>query len=451
MARHIRNPKIESKTARARLKPSGKPTYFDLGGKLHLGYRRGKGAGRWVMRYYLGGEKYATQTLGEADDLADANGTTVLNFDQAQDRARERMKALDEEARIAALGPVVTVGDAVEAYIAERSKRETPDISKLTKHVLKADPALSAKSLAALRAEDLIQWRERLAASETSTRKRSAGRISETSVRRIANDFRAALNSGGKRLSSELPLTFHVAVKNGLAAPRDSATGSEREPQILADADVRRLLTAAWGIDKEQGWGGDLGRMILVLAYGVRLSQAARLRVADLQVGKALLMVPTSRKGSKNKKRPPATVPLLPEDALKLATVGRLESDRLLLRPRWRREPGQGFGAMKVYQRGPWRAASELTRVWKDVVARAGLPKETIPYAFRHSSIVRGLRGGLPIRLVAALHDTSSAVIEASYSAYITDALSELARAALVPLMTPPVTSLDAVRRGEAG
>ena len=55
-------------------------------------------------------------------------------------------------------------------------------------------------------------------------------------------------------------------------------------------------------------------------------------------------------------------------------------------------------------------------------------------YALRHSSIVRGLRAGLPIRLVAALHDTSSAMIEAHYAAYIVDVTEDLARRASLSL-----------------
>jgi hypothetical protein len=49
-----------------------------------------------------------------------------------------------------------------------------------------------------------------------------------------------------------------------------------------------------------------------------------------------------------------------------------------------------------------------------------------IPYALRHSSIVRGLRANLPIRLVAALHDTSVVMIERHYGRYIADGLEEL-------------------------
>lgn len=63
-----------------------------------------------------------------------------------------------------------------------------------------------------------------------------------------------------------------------------------------------------------------------------------------------------------------------------------------------------------------------------------GLSAEVPPYALRHSSIVRGLSAGLPIRLVAALHDTSSMMIESHYTAYTTSALDELAARAVVPL-----------------
>jgi len=58
-----------------------------------------------------------------------------------------------------------------------------------------------------------------------------------------------------------------------------------------------------------------------------------------------------------------------------------------------------------------------------------------IPYALRHSSIVRGLRKNLPIQHVAKLHNTSVNMIERHYAKYIATALEELARAAVVPLV----------------
>lgn len=83
--------------------------------------------------------------------------------------------------------------------------------------------------------------------------------------------------------------------------------------------------------------------------------------------------------------------------------------------------------------RGPWKTA-ELTRPWQAIRERTGL-LEVIPYALRHSSIVRGLRKGLPIQHVAILHNTSVKMIEWHYAKYIATALEDLARAAVVPLM----------------
>jgi hypothetical protein len=45
-----------------------------------------------------------------------------------------------------------------------------------------------------------------------------------------------------------------------------------------------------------------------------------------------------------------------------------------------------------------------------------------------------GLTHDLPIRLVAALHDTSVAMIERYYSRWITDSLEDLASTAVIPM-----------------
>lgn len=84
--------------------------------------------------------------------------------------------------------------------------------------------------------------------------------------------------------------------------------------------------------------------------------------------------------------------------------------------------------------RGSWQTASELTRPWADIRNLAALP-DVIPYALRHCSIVRGIRPGLPIRLVAALHDPSVQMIEKHYARWIADGLEELAARAVVPLV----------------
>lgn len=73
-------------------------------------------------------------------------------------------------------------------------------------------------------------------------------------------------------------------------------------------------------------------------------------------------------------------------------------------------------------------AAYDVRSLWAAVVKSAKLPKGTVMYALRHTSIVRQLRENMPVRLVAALHDTSVEMIEKYYSVFITDLTEDIAR-----------------------
>lgn len=446
MAKTVRDSRLDSRSAREKLKPSGKPYFRPLEMNLHLGYRKGKHGGKWVMRRYVGDERYAVETIGAADDFADADGAEVLTFHQAQDKARERAQALAEVERIASLGPTITVRSAVDDYLKARERREAKDHgdvglkrdarSRLRKHVLDADEKLAAKPLAALTTSDLTKWREGL-------------NMAAGSAQRTVNDFKAALNAAARRAKAQLPPTMRDTIKDGLATVY-AAAAVAREAQVLPDADVRAIISAAWEVDAEGGWEGDLGRMVLMLAAtGARFSQIARMTVADVQVKQKRLMIPVSRKGRgvKNSSHIGVRVGDDVLAALRTATAGRKGSEILLLRPRW--EP-VAAARWRKGERGPWHSAAELTRQWAVIVKRAGLAGGTIPYALRHSSIVRGLRAGLPTRLVAALADTSTAMVERHYAAFIVDAMDELAARAVVPLTATPatVTPIAAVRAG---
>src|SRR5206468_1836101 len=124
-------------------------------------------------------------------------------------------------------------------------------------------------------------------------------------------------------------------------------------------------------------------------------------------------MVPDSDKGKTTKKRGRTPVPIDITDlrALQPSITGRDEDAALL--ERWRAEciPNSTQWRKRA-QRGPWQSASELYRPWDAIRERAGLPAHIVPYALRHSSIVRRIRLNMPIHLVAAIHDTSVEKIE---------------------------------------
>ncbi|MGY8709727.1 hypothetical protein RAD16_28650 [Bradyrhizobium sp. 18BD] len=131
-------------------------------------------------------------------------------------------------------------------------------------------------------------------------------------------------------------------------------------------------------------------------------------------------------------------------DEVLLPAIAGRPSDAPLFE-RWIHEQEPSGIAWKKSERGPWKRG-ELARPWKAIRERAGM-SQVIPYALRHSSIVRGLRKGLPIQQVAKLHNTSVKMIERHYAKYIAAALEDLARAAVVSLV--PRTDGNVVRMGK--
>jgi integrase len=265
--------------------------------------------------------------------------------------------------------------------------------SRLTRHVL-ADEAFASLQLARLTARDLSAWRSRLSA-----------RLAPASVNRLLNDLRAALNAATEMHRRSLPASLPGEIKAGT---KGISVDENARKQVLTDAQVRAAVAAAFAVDAT----GDFGRLVVVLAAtGARFGQVARLTVGDVQVARARLTVPVSRKGRSGKAVVQTAVPVGADviERLKPVLAGRAAGEPLLCH--WtHRQVGPAKWERK--ERQPWRAASETLRLWHKTRARAELPADTIMLAFRHSSIVRALKASLPVRLVAALHDTSLAMIE---------------------------------------
>ena len=158
-------------------------------------------------------------------------------------------------------------------------------------------------------------------------------------------------------------------------------------------------------------------------------------------------MVPASHKGRVAKAKPSIAVPLPPDvvAALRPLAAGRTGFEPLLTRWHNAKVSPTVSNALTTWKRDgrrPWLDSSEVTRPWSLTLAKTGLQKGLVPYCLRHSSIVRGLNAGLPVRLVGAAHDTSTAMVEAHYSAYIVDASEELLRRAMMPMASAEVTIL---------
>ena len=406
MPRRTREAKLETRSARLRLPVAKKPVFVKIGRGVGLGYRRNMTSGTWVIRVTRGGKDWA-KAIGTADDFDLADGTTVLDFWQAQDWARAA--ASEGRARDGSDDRPLTISGALDRYTADLKIREgdTANVARVRKHL---SAGLAAKSIILVTARDLLSWRDSLGKE-----------LAPATINRTANILKAALNLAADH---DERITSRRAWQVGLASLRGA---EETRNVILADPVIRTIINAAYEENTE------LGLLVEVAAVtGARTSQIARLDVQDLQDSRIdpRLMMPRSRKGREKKitRRP---VPIPPSLAAKLcdSVVGQQLDAPLLSTPVKRRNPSS-----KSLRWG----RSDHSKLFARAVRAAGLdPNEVTMYALRHSNIVRQLLAGVPVRVVAVNHDTSIVMIERTYSRYIGDHADALARKALLDLGAP--------------
>lgn len=418
---------IDTAAKRAKLPVRRNPYWQGISGGrggVSLGYRKAAlGPGNWVAKLVSGGARIE-ERLAAADDAKAVSGalTYPAAVTEAFAWARRQAAAIDARSVVGTERGAPTVRTAVAWYIADRqarSPRRGADArSRLGRHVL-ADPAFADLDLSKITSSKIEQWRGRLAAS-----------LQPATINRLLNDLRAALNAAVEKHRRELPAHVVGDVKVGTRAIR---AANEARRQILTDDEVRRLIEAAFTVDES----GDFGRLVmLAAATGARFSQLAACTVADFQIERLRIMLPVSHKGRGEKSAARIAVPVAADvvDRLRPALLGRAAAAPLL--ERWHVRQVGPFSWERTH-RASWKSASATDRAWKKTLVLAEVDAATVMYALRHSSIVRGLRSGLPVRLVSALHDTSTAMVEKHYAAFIVDATEELARRAVMSMHRP--------------
>lgn len=190
MARTVRDYRLETRAAREKLAKRSEPYWMLLTEGFHLGYYRGRSVTKWVARHRPAGRAggYNKTTLGETDDTADADGVKVLDYRQAQDKAREWLRSVEGGVAVKAS---YTVGDALDDY------------------------------LAAFAGKDLVNTRRRV----------------EQFIRPVLGDVRIT------RLSAAQVRKFHTDRANAAARLR-TRKGEEQKFRPLDDADSRRKRRA---------------------------------------------------------------------------------------------------------------------------------------------------------------------------------------------------------------
>src|SRR6516162_5018636 len=407
MARRPRSSRLETRTARLKLPVRKKPHDFTtIAPGIALAYRRNQGAGTWVVRVADGHGGNWTKGFAIADDHEDADGNHVLDFWQAQDKARALARGSSDDGR------PCTVTEALDAYAADLRARggQVSNAFRVRRHL---PPTLAAKAVALLTSRELQRLRDGL-----------AHKIKPASVNRLMKGLKAAFALASRH---DPRITNAQAWKVGLAALPDA---HQARNTVLNDDEVHALIAAAYDVNAA------LGLLVEAAAVtGARPSQLARLEIADLQDDRPdpRVMMPTSRKGRGHKRISRAPVAITPTLAAKLRQAA---GDRALSAPLLLKSDG-----------APWRPDSH-GQPFAEAVARAGLDPAVTLYALRHSSIVRQLLGNVPVRVVASTHDTSIPMIEKSYSAFINDHSDALTRRVLLDTARPAGANVVSLPRG---
>src|SRR5262245_1700263 len=412
MARRPRAARLETRTARLKLPVRRKPHDFtSISPGIARGYRRCESAGRWVVKVADGHGGHWTKVVGIADDHEDADGEHVLTWWQAQDKARALARGKDSDS-----GRPSTVAEALADYEKDLIARSaSPANARRVRALL--SPTMLAKPVALLTARELKHVRDRLV----------AGGAKPASVNRDFKGLKAALNLAA---AHDERIINARAWHTGLAALPDAHTARN---VILNDDQVLALIAAAYAEDAA------LGLLVETAAVtGARVSQLARLEVADLQAdrGDPRLMMPSSRKGKGVKRITRKPVPITADLAAKLKHAG---GNRAPTEPLLTRADGK-----------PWQPANEdYRRPVINAVARARLDRKVVTlYALRHSSIVRALLAGVPARVVAVQHDTSVGMLERTYSAFIADHSDAVGRRGLLNTAQPVAANVVALPGG---
>jgi integrase len=399
MARIVRDTLLDSRTARSRLKPRGKPYWRSLEPKLHLGFRKPRGrkgkpagGGAWVARYYVGKQHYVTEAIGTADDLSDADGVTILSFAQAQAVARKRMSERGHsEAGIS--GPL-TVKEAVEQYLSWlESKRKSAYTARRAAEA-SIYPKLGDVECVSLTADKIEGWLHKVAKELPRVR---TGKGEPQRYRAVDGSNPEAVRrrqASANRIFTVLKAALNRAWRNGKIAT-DTAwrrvepfeNVNSARVRYLSVAECKRLINATDPAFRPM--------VLAALQTGARYSELARLEASDFNSDAGTIAIRQSKSGK-------ARHVVLTEEGVELfrqLAAGKTSHKLLLTR-------ASGLQFTTSNQQEPMIEAS----------ARAKIKPRVSFHVLRHTFASLSVMNGMPLLVVAKnLGHTDTRMVEKHY------------------------------------
>ena len=414
MARTVRNPKLDTRSARVKLAGRREPYWTVISAGCAIGYRRGTKGGTWIARLRNSEGKQHYEALGAADDVRDADGLTCFTFAQAQERART---FFDRKARELAghsepqAGPY-TVEAAIMDYLAARERRGSKGV-RADRYAAAARiiPALGNFEIAMLTAKRIKDWHEGVASSARFIRTRQNAATQATSGFDGGNtEAVRRRRSTANRLLTVLKAALNRAFHEG-KVPADEAWRKvkpfrEADAAVihyLSDAECKRLVNAT------QGRFGDLVRGALVT--GCRYGELIRMRVADFNAWAGTVTVRLSKAGK------PRHVVLAAEGRalFEQLTAGRAPQDLIFRR-------GDG---------GPW-GPSHQQRPLAEASVIAKLDPPATFHILRHTYASSLAMKGVAMGVIAAqLGHSDTRMTERHYAHLAPSYVADTVRAAL--------------------
>jgi integrase len=360
-------------------------------------------AGTWVARHYVGGQSYVVEKIGTADDFSDADGTTILSFAQAQDRARAHMVRRARSAN-GITGPL-TVRAAVEVYLESLEAHGKSPLDARHRANAHIYPALGDIEVSSLTTAVLRKWLARLAKALPRARTKpgqpqqhrafdgseEAVRRRKSSANRTWTILRAALNHAFREDLVESDSTWRkVKSFKSVDAARVRYLTVEQARRLVnaTDPEFRLLVQAA-------------------LQTGCRYSELARLQVADFNPDSGTLTIRQSKSGK------PRHVVLTDEGVVFFhqLNAGRSGSEVML-----RKTNGE-----------VWRASHQLRPI-AQACQRAKIDPPVSFHALRHTWASHAVMNGTPLLVVAKnLGHADTRMVEKHYGhlapGYIADAI----------------------------
>jgi integrase len=406
MARKLYDARLDTRRARLRLKHRREPYWRSISGGLAVGYRKGAVGGTWIARHYSAeyGRRY--HSIGTADDVADADGTHVLSFAEAQEVARKWFKRLGQEDRGEAKGDL-TVSECIEEYLdyLQAHRKTAVDARyRAQAHIL---PAFGNIRCDRLTTHQIQKWLRDLGNSPARLRgKKDAKRVK---YRELDNGDHAAV----RRRHSSANRTWTI-LKGGLnRAWRAGKIASDEawrrvQPFENVDSARARYLTVAQAKRIIDAADSDFRLLVQgALETGGRYSELAHLTVADFNPDVGTVSIAQSKSGKGRH------VVLTDEGAgfFRQLCAGRASSE-----PMFKRADGSA-----------WLKSHQARRI-ADACKRAKITPRISFHVLRHTWASLSVMAGVPLLVVAKnLGHADTRMVERHYGhlapSYIVDAI----------------------------